>query len=159
MKESIDKIELLLTKFTYEELNEVDRNFVNEVIGSKEAYDLLRKSTLQAQQSGVDLIASSSMKADLVKQFKRTHGKGISSPALGLFTRKVPAYYMMLFILLVSIPFIYLLSQGQPVAASQVTYIEVPGATDTLYVSLPPDTIVTERVVRFISPPNRNSML
>lgn len=145
--EYIDKIESLLQKFTYEELNEVDRKLVDEVVGSEEAYNLLRKSTLQAKASSQDLEVNKRMKDKLMDQFKEEWRKSSSSPVSVMIGRKVPAYYALILMLLTAFPFIYLLSQKPQVTEQQITYVDVPGVTDTLYVKLPADTIFTERVV------------
>lgn len=147
MNEYTDKLESLVQRFDYDELNDVDKSFVVEVLGSKEAFTLLRNSILQAKASADGFTTNSKMKGALISEFKNTHSSSVSSPFVALISRRIPAYYSLILLLLMALPFFYLLSNRSQDVEPQITYVNVPGATDTLYVSTPADTIFKEKVV------------
>ncbi|MEL6560592.1 MAG: hypothetical protein AAFQ94_20540 [Bacteroidota bacterium] len=147
MKEYTDKIESLVQQFDYDELNDVDKSFVVEVLGSKEAYTLLRTSILQAKASAGSFRVDGKMKNTLVSEFKNTRRRKASSPLLAVFNRKIPAYYSLILLLLMALPFFYLLTNRPQNVEPQITYVNLPGTTDTLYVSTPADTVFVDKVV------------
>lgn len=147
MNEYTDKIESLVQRFDFDELNDVDKSFVIEVLGSKEAFTLLRKSLLQAKASADSFHTNSKMKNTLLTEFKSTHSRGIYSPLLSLINRRIPAYYSIILILLMALPSFYLLNNSIQKAEPQITYVNLPGTTDTLYVASPADTVFLEKLV------------
>lgn len=151
MKEHMDKIEFLLQRYDYEQLSAQEQHLVQEILGSEEAYRLMRTSINQARGSQTDLKSGAAMKQELMTEFKKQHGRAgahTSGSLLGrLFQRQVPAYVMVILLLVAVAPYFFWGTGAPDQQASEVTYVEVPTIADTVYVTLAADTVYQERLV------------
>lgn len=151
MKNYIDRIEFLLSRYDYNELQPSDKKLADEMIGSEAAYNLLRKSKKQGLDSRGDLSISLDRKKELLKTFRSAKVK--TSPVIfSLLNRRIPAYYSIAILLLSALSVVLILSSRSdltPPSSSpvEVNYVEVPAKPDTVYLTGVTDTVFLERVV------------
>ena len=150
MKEHMDKVEFLLQRYNFEQLNQQEQKLVVDVLGSAEAYQLLRMSMTQAKTSGKDLKVKPSMKASLMADFRKQHSQSqatwTGSFVGSLFQKQVPAYLLLILLLIAVVPYFVGGSTGEE-KGTEIAYVEVSAPADTVYVSVPADTVFQDKIV------------
>jgi len=139
---AFDKLEELLRQKSYQQLTADELQFVSEQIGEEKSYNDLKEMVMTAQQSQ-SMPVGSSVKHDLVHQFKTKHQ---STPFL-LLSYKMPAYVNALLIAVAVIAVWYLKPTEQVIVDRPVT-VQLPGKIDTLMIQSPADTIFIEKRIR-----------
>jgi hypothetical protein len=137
-----DKLDGLIRVKNYEALSVEERIFVSGQLGGEQAFTNLRSLVLEAQQSE-SLLVTSSVKADLVKQFKGKHQK-TSFVWLGY---RMPAYAQALLLIFVIVS-VWFLKPTEQVIIDRAVTVQLPGKTDTLMIQLPADTVFIEKRIR-----------
>lgn len=139
MSEEFDKIEYLLQQGNFESLSAADRNWVEQNLGSAEAFDQLREATIIAHQERITPVRST-VKKDLLKQFKEKHQPGWE---LAL-QWKIPAYAVMLILMAVSSALIAFMPEKERLVEK---YVLQDPIVDTIWVASQPDTAFIERTI------------
>ncbi|MEL7146402.1 MAG: hypothetical protein AAFO69_08545 [Bacteroidota bacterium] len=145
----MDKVEFLVQRYDYGQLSPQEQLLVQESLGSAEAYRLMRISVLQAKASNTEIKAPAAMKQELMGEFQKKHRSADVFAASGfaglLFHKKVPAYVLLLLLIVAIGPYFFLI--GPENRPTTVTLVEVPSVPDTVFVTMAADTVFQERVV------------
>jgi hypothetical protein len=139
-----EKLESLIQSKSWLELDDDEKTFVIEKIGSEARYDALRKvnrALVTAQK--VDLSPDPSTLRDLHERLKQKR-----QPAFSLWAYRMPAVASLLLFVLVGAAGWYV---GRENSIKATAFIV---KTDTVYLSTPPDTIYINKVVyRYVPKP------
>lgn len=139
MSEEFDKIERLLQSGNFNSLSPEDQYWVKDNLGSPEAFDQLRETTIIARQEKAVPVRSK-VKQDLMRQYKTKH-----QPAWKQVLQwQMPAYAAMLMLVFVTTTIITFMPEKERLVE---TFIVQEPIVDTVYVASQPDTIFIERTI------------
>ncbi len=139
MNEDFEKLDQLLRVGDFESLSGEDQHWIEESIGSAEAFDRLRETTIIARQENVKNVRPQ-VKKDLMKQFKEKHQPGWKL----VLQWKIPAYAAMLIVALISSLLMTLMPEKERIVER---YIPQQPIVDTVFVASEPDTVFIERTI------------
>ena len=139
MNEEFDKIDRLLKAGDFESLNEEDQYWVRDNLGSAEAFNELRETTMIARNER-EMPVRSKVKKDLMRQFQEKHRPGWK---LAL-QWKVPAYAVAIMLMIVSAAIVTFMPEKERLVE---TYNAQEPIIDTVYIASQPDTVFIERTI------------
>jgi hypothetical protein len=144
---NIERLELLLSTKTWEQLSPDEKALAMQELGSVEQYVLMRKIGQTLVQNEPELSPDPEILATITRAFQEKH-KPVWQRALEW---RVPAYALIIPVLLIVA--VILISVRPVTNATQTSKVTLP-VRDTLYVKLAPDTVFVERtVIRYVEKP------
>jgi hypothetical protein len=140
-KDMHDKIDQLIRRKDYSDLNPEERELIDENFGTESMYSRFRQAILQAQDSKANSI-SPKVKNVLISRMKKKRSFAI----MDILEWKIPAYANLAALALI-ITFIWLFRPVEKVMVEKIKTVEIPAIPDTVYLASAPDTILQERII------------
>lgn len=138
-----NQLDVLLRQKSYQQLTADELQFVIEQLGDEKSYDDLKELVMTARQSQ-SMLVKSSLKLDLVSQFKAKHLQSIPFIWMGY---KMPAYVNVLLVV-VAIIAVWFLKPVEQVVTDRPVIVQLPGKLDTLVIQSPADTVFIVKRIR-----------
>jgi hypothetical protein len=137
-----DRIEELLQTKTWDQLNGEEKKLVEEILGSRQAFENMKKIDLALSEKPAHILPESARLRFLKKHFQETHQA--NSVFVKLFAAKVPSYAVMVLVVL-CVMSAWLL--GRNSRDTKVISTAPVVNQDTVYLASRPDTVFIEKVV------------
>jgi hypothetical protein len=147
--ENIERLEALLAQKDFNDLSVEDRSFVVKELGSEEQYNAMRKISLALVMHRADLTPDPGTLPRLKDALKQRR-----NPAdifASLFLKPVPSFVVIILVFVSGLALV--LAASRPPAQVGVTRVETHVLTDTVFLSVKPDTVIVQKVVYKYLPP------
>lgn len=137
--ESLDQ---LLRSKSYADLTSEERDYVNKAVGGELQYANLQQLIHETSLSRESTL-NEHVKKDLMRRMKRNNPSFLYQ----IYHYKIPAYAVAMLLIILVTGFMTF-GPARVITEVKTKTIALPVKVDTLWVQLPPDTIVIEKIIK-----------